>query len=227
MKNDPIIRGIWILIFGTIAFKLLFYVLTGGKDDMDDMMSSGSMAGSGTSINSFLAGLLIFLIKFLMIVLVAAIIIGVILWVKNNFFKDVHFNLSNAFKNDPVLKAIFGITGAVLGILLVIWIFNNLITTNWGTGEMNMMSSGEMSTMYGSGMTGFNASLGFTSIFTLIIQVLSFVLVISLIMGLFAYIKKQYGTGFMNMGSGEASSEKPKIIVEPNHSDSGTQNKTK
>jgi len=49
-----------------MAFQLLFNIITGGGDNMDDMNSQATMGN--TSFDSLLTGIMILLIKFLIIV---------------------------------------------------------------------------------------------------------------------------------------------------------------
>lgn len=198
MKNDPIIRMLLIVILGTIAFGLLFNTFTGGGNNMDDMMNASSnMLNSGTSIDVFLSSLFVLLIKFLMIVLVVAIVIGVVMWIKNNFFKDI--NITQKMNQDPMTKKAVGITVIVIGALLVLWVFNNLINPGMGYTSTGMgYNSTGMGYMNGTSGYGLNVSLGFTSVLSLLIKVLSYVFVISLILGLVAYLKKMYEAGSFN-----------------------------
>lgn len=197
MKNDPLIRMLLIVILGTIAFGLLFNIFTGGENNMGDMYSS-NMLGNGSSINVFLASLLVLLVKFLLIVLVIALVIGVVLWIKNNFFKDVKINLSQSNNQDPMLKKMIGIAVIVVGFILVLCVLNNVINPGMGYSSSGMGNMYGYNMMAGTSANGLNATLGFTAVLSLLIRVLSYVFIISLIMGLVAYLKKLYEAGAFN-----------------------------
>jgi cytochrome b subunit of formate dehydrogenase len=94
-------------------------------EDMGSMMNYGSTYGGG-----FLSGLLVLLVKFLIIVLVVSIIIGVLLWLKNNFFLNV--DISKQMNQNPMVKTIVGIIAAIIGLVLLIWVFNYLTGNNTG-----------------------------------------------------------------------------------------------
>lgn len=184
-KNSPIIRILLIIIIGTIAFGLLFNMLTGGGN-MDHMGGMNNM-GYGASIDTFLGGLLILLVKLLMIVLVIAVIIGVGVWVKNTFFKNASTNqLMKSINNDPILKTVLVITVAVIGVVLLLAILGSFTGTSLGSG------------LHGGMIGGFSSTLSIAGLLNLLIKALSFVLVVSLILALVAYIKKQADQGAFN-----------------------------
>lgn len=216
MKDNSIIKFLVTIILGTIAFQLLLNIFTGGGSNMNDMYSRNMMGyGYGNSVNGFLSALLVFLIKFLMIVLVIAILVGFIMWIKNTFFKDANFNFIHVVQTDPILKTTIGIVGGVLGILLVVWLFNNLINPSVGY-NMGNMNSG-INTMDGYGMmngyNGFNTSQGFGGLLSLLIQVLYFVLISSLILGVFAFLKKQYDAGAFSISKSATKQDTMSSII--------------
>jgi len=190
LKNNPVIRVLLIVIVGTIAFGLLFNLLTGGGN-MDHMGGMGSMGSYGTSIDTFLGGLLILLVKLLMVVLVIAVIIGIGIWIKNTFFKNANTGqFLQTINNDPILKTVSVITIAVIGVILLLALLGSLTGSGFGMGG----GIGGHGGMAG----GFSATLSIAGLLSLLIKVLSFVLVVSLILALAAYIKKQYDQGAFN-----------------------------
>jgi len=202
-KNDPIIRALLIIIIGTIAFSLLFNIFIGGGSSMGEHQAS-NMGGSAFSIDLFLSGILVLLVKLLLGVLVIAVIVGVIMWMKNTFFKDININtqILKSVNDDPILKTIVGISAAVLGIIIVLALMHSFFGPNMGysagmNGSMgyNVGISGGM----GYGMGGLNPTLGVAGLLALLIKVLSFVLVVALILAVVAYIKKQYDAGVFNL----------------------------
>jgi len=167
-----------------MAFQLLFNIITGGGDNMDDMNSQATMGN--TSFDSLLTGIMILLIKFLIIVLVIALVIGIFAWIKNNFFKDI--NIMQYINQNPMLKSISGITAAIFGLLILLYVFNYFINPGMGYGYGTDMMNGYSS-------NGFSGTLGVTGVVTFLVKILSYVFVISLIISLVAYFKKQIGTG--------------------------------
>jgi predicted lipid-binding transport protein (Tim44 family) len=198
MSKDPVLRVFVIIVLGVILFQLLFNLITGGS--MGDMGSSGMMGNSSTTLDSMITGLLILLVKLLIIGLVISLIIGAVIWMKKNFFKNI--NLSQNVNQNPMIKSILSIAGAIVGLLLLIYLYNYLINPGMGYGN-------EMSTSSGSAnMVGFSGTLGLTGVFTFLIKVLTYVFVITLIISLVAYFKKQIETGEMRLfGSDNISKE--------------------
>ena len=189
--GDPLVRIMLVIILGTIALGLLFSMLTGGGT-MDHMGGMGGY-GYGGSLDTFLGGLLILLVKLLLVVLVIAVVVGIAAWIWNTFFKNTNLQFVQAIKNDPVLKTISTVTLAIIGIVLLFALLGSL--TGAGAG----VSSG----IHGYGaMGGFNPALSIAGLLNLLIKVLSFVLVISLILALLAFLKKQYDAGVFNFMKG-------------------------
>ena len=195
-ENSPIIRVLLVIIIGTIAFGLLFNLLTGGEN-MNHTGGMGTMGGYGGSLDTFLGGILILLVKLLLVVLVIAVIIGAGMWIKNTFFKNASTSqLIKSVKNDPILKTVSVITISVIGIIFILALLGSLNGPSFSMG-------GAMEG-HGSMMGGFSPVLSIGSLLNLLIKVLSFILVISLILALVAYIKKQYDQGALNFEKSNA-----------------------
>ncbi len=158
----------------------------------------GAMNGygySGYSLNSFIIGFLVLLVKLLIVILVIAVIVGIFMWVKNNFFNKNDSQILAAIKNDPIIKTVTVITLAVLGIILIICLLSNF------------SNSGMVFRSYGGQMGGYESAFSVYGILFLLIKVLSFVLVISLICALIAYVRRQYDAGyFKNWRPSDSSS---------------------
>ncbi|MCX8131820.1 MAG: hypothetical protein N3I35_17205 [Clostridia bacterium] len=156
---------------------------------MDHM---GGMAGTGYgySIDTLLGGFLMLLIKLLLAVLIIAVVVGIVMWIKNIFLKDSTGGTQffQSIKNDPVLKTISIITIAVLGIILLF----ALLGSFGGVGVRYGMESHVG--RYG----GFSPVFSVAGLLSLLIRVLTFILVISLILALLGYLKKQYDAGTFN-----------------------------
>jgi len=159
-------------------------MITGGED-MEDM-GSQNMMGYNNSFNSLLSGLFVLLIKFLIIALIVILLIGMFMWIKNNFFKGV--NLSNYMNQNPIIKSILGITAAIFGLFILFYLFNYLVNPGMGY-------SYNLNIMNGNTSGGFNGTLAITGIITFLIKVLMYVFAITLIISLAAYFKKQFESG--------------------------------
>ena len=158
----------------------------------------GSMNGygySGYSLNGFLLSSLVLLVKLLIVVLVIAVIVGIDMWVKNNFFRNYDAQIFSAIKNDPIIKTVTVITLAVLGLILLICLISNFTNQGMGYG------------IYGGQMGGYVSIFSIYWILALLIKALSFVLVVSLICALAAYVKKQYDAGYFKNSKLGSSNE--------------------
>jgi len=143
-----------------------------------------NMSGTAFSINTFLAGSLVVLVKLLMGVLIAAAIVGVIMWIKDTFFKNNNINtkILKQINDEPILTSIAGVTAAVLGGSIVFILLDNFLRASRGYGIRYSMGTFS-STLVVAGLLGF------------IIKVLSLILVAALILAVVTYIKKQYDQG--------------------------------
>ena len=184
-KDDPLIRTLLIIILGTIAFSLLFQLFKGGNN-MD--MGMGNMGNTGYSMDGLLGGLLGLLFNLLIMALVVGAIIAIVQWVRKSFFKDANPKTMQLF-SDPLLKTVAVVVGAVFGLILLFGVFGNFFNTGMGYG-----------------MNGFSSSLSLYGLLTLLIKIMAIVLVVSVILALVAYLKKQYEAGafnaFRNNGTG-------------------------
>lgn len=152
---------------------------------MEDM-GSQSMMGYNNSFDSLLSGLFVLLIKFLIIALIVMLIIGMFIWIKNTFFKNV--NLTNYINQNPIIKSMLGITAAIFGLLILFYLFNYLVNPGMGHNyNLNIIN--------GNTSGGFNGTLAITGTITFLIKVLMYVFVITLIVSLAAYFKKQFESG--------------------------------
>lgn len=159
-------------------------MITGGED-MEDM-GSQNMMGYNSSFDGLLSGLFVLLIRFLIIALIVILLIGMFMWIKNNFFKGV--NLSNYMNQNPIIKSILGITAAIFGLFILFYLFNYFVNPGMGY-------SYNLNIMNGNTSGGFNGTLAITGIITFLIKVLMYVFVITLIISLAAYFKKQFESG--------------------------------
>lgn len=195
MSKDPVLRIFVIILLGVILFQMIFNLITGGNSMGE--MSSSNMNGNGTtSLDNLAMGLIVLLIKFLIIVLLISIIIGVFMWMKNHYFNNI--NLSQYFKTNSVKKQILGFAGAIIGLFLLIYVYNYLVNPSIGYSSYMTSSNSTVNNNIG----GFNGALGITGVVTFLIKVLTYVFLLSLIISLIAFIKKQLEAGGFHLFRG-------------------------
>lgn len=183
---NPVVRFAVVIIIGVAAMNLLFDYITGGKENMEHM---GNM-NQGYSYGGIVGGLLFFLIKCLVIVLVVALIAGIAIWAKNTFFKDKNINFLGPIRNDPVLKPITSIIAAIVGVIILLVIVHSVITPSMGHNPYMGMA--------GNGMQGgmsMGAGYGIAGGLVMIIKLFILILMVSLILAIFMYLKQQYDKG--------------------------------
>lgn len=143
-------------------------------------MDMGYMGGYGSTFGFFIGSLVIFFVKLLMVVLVITLIAGIILWTKNNFFKDLNLReglkergrkisqsqLVQTINNDPILKIVSVILLVIVGVVLLFSLFN-------GNNEPGI-------------------AYGITALLMMLAKLLMWVLIISLFFAALVYIKNQY-----------------------------------
>lgn len=158
-------------------------------------MGNMGSAGGNISFGGLIGGLLVLLVKLLLVVLVIAVVVGIFVWIKNNFFQNKNSQFMQSISKDPILKTISVVTLVIIGIVLLFALFNNF-------GQSGMVYGGYMGS--NSFSFGFNPTYSIAGLLTLLAKVLMFVLVVSLILALVAYLKKQYDAGTLNFfGSGK------------------------
>ncbi|MDF2522960.1 MAG: hypothetical protein K0R31_601 [Clostridiales bacterium] len=191
-RNDSLLRTILVVFFGVLAFGLLFNLFTGGGTTMGEHMGNmGYASGYGFSLGGLIVGLLALLVKILMVVLVAAVVIGAFAWVKNNFLQNNNSQWMQSINKDPVLKTISVVTLAIIGIVFLCALFSSFGQTGIGFGGY-------------LGGYGFNPIYSMAGILVLLVRVLMFVLIVSLILAVVTYLKKQYDSGNLNFfGAGK------------------------
>ncbi|MDS1029278.1 hypothetical protein RDV78_02005 [Bacillota bacterium LX-D] len=154
----------------------------------------------GFSSGNYLGLLLVLLIKFLMIVFVGALIFGAVVWIKNYFVSEKS-EYHQSLKNDPILKVVATVSVSILGIILVLTLINSI--TQPGLGFNFHMNNH---------MGGFQSSFNIAGILTILINILSFVLVVSIIGAVITYLKNQYEAGHLNFLKREVTAERDNFI---------------
>ena len=165
-----------------------------GAEQMN--MSGYSYSGNGVGL---IGGLIIVLIKLFMIILVLALLGAIFMWFKNNFFKNSDINFLQSFKNDPILRFMSIVTALTFILIFILALFNSFSVLGKGTGNsymtLNLMNS-------------------IAGLLTMLMQILSFVLVISLIMAIITFIKHQYEQGNLNVFKVNNNSQQSSINQE-------------
>jgi hypothetical protein len=142
------------------------------------------MGTYGYSLGSTLSTLLYVVVKVLIIVLAVVVVLGVIVWIRDNLFKNDSSKMIQTIKSDPLLKAVSVITLAVVGLVVLFAVMNGIMNPGRFQGNMS---------------TSFNPLMSIEGILVMLIRVLMFVLVISLALAAFMYVKSLYENGKLNM----------------------------
>lgn len=168
---------------------------------MDSMGSTGMEESSGSTLDSLVIGLILLLIKLLVIALIIVAVIGICLWLKKTFFRN--FDISQYIRKNPMSKPVLEIFAIIIGLVILISLYNYLVGPT--AGNQGDMAGNAASHMNG----GFSGALALTGVFSFIIKVLTYVFVITLIIGLFAYFKKLIrSSGFKLNSIFEVNSDK-------------------
>ncbi|MDF2907616.1 MAG: hypothetical protein K0R34_2937 [Herbinix sp.] len=200
MNKDPVFRGFIILVLGIILFQMIFNLITGGSR-MEDMGSSNILGNTTTSIDNLITGLMVLLIKVLIIALMVLIVCGIFLLLKKNYFNNI--DLKQQLNKSPMLKSILSITGVVVGLFFLMYVYNYLVNPTPGYSNSLLATN---NTEHATG--GFNGTLGITGVFTFLINVLIYVFVISLIISLLVFLKKQLEASGIHLFSTNQSNTK-------------------
>lgn len=128
IKNDPILKTIFVLLLGIFAFGFAFNIMFGSPQVG---MEHGMNQMSGYSLNNTLAYTVSLLTKILIILLIIAAIITAIKFIKNHVINDSQIKIGsqteilNKLKSNPLYSII-----AVLGLLLLFVVVISALTPN-------------------------------------------------------------------------------------------------
>lgn len=178
-KNDPLLRTILVVLIGILAFGILFNSFSGGVGTMggENMGNTGSY---GISFENLITGLVALMVRILVVVLVIALMVGLLVWINRNFLQNTNSQFVQSIKNNPILKTVTAVTLVIVGIVLLLALLSSFERPWYGFG------------------TGFNPVYSIAGLITLLIQILTFVLVISLMLAVASYLKSQYERGNLN-----------------------------
>ncbi len=176
IKKDPLIKTIFVVLIGILAFGFAFNIMFGSGGST---MEEGSMMGSGNSLGNTLEYIIALLIKLVII----GLLIGTIVWIFRSITKQMGTTQMDRFtwlREDPIIRNTLLIIGAVAVLLFGFWFLRGFIAPR---------SGGEM---IPSGVAYSATSIPFslTSIFSFILKVLIFILVLTLAYGAVMYMKE-------------------------------------
>ena len=178
IKKDPLIKTIFVILIGVLAFGFAFNIMFGaGSGSMEE----GSMMSAGYSLGNTLENIISLLTKLVIIGLLA----GVLVWIFRTITKQTGNGQDNRFawiKEDPIIRNALIIIGAVV-ILIFAFSFFKGITAPGNGGEMMRTSSSYAFS---------NTSFSLTNLFTFLIKVLILIFIIALVYGLVMYLKENY-----------------------------------
>lgn len=164
-----------------------------------------NMGGYNYSLGGSISTLLYLIIKLMIVVLAVVIVLGVIVWVRDNLFKNDSSKIVKDIKNDPLLKVVTVITLAIVGIVFLFAIINGILNP----GVSGSMGNGME---HQGGYIGYNPMYGISGILFLLIRALMFILVISLVLAGLTYLKDLYENGKLNVF--DTSNKKNSIITD-------------
>lgn len=176
IKNDPILKTIFIFILGIFSFSFAFSLMFGGSG------GTGAEHGSGTAGYSAATGLsqiIILLSKILIIVLLVAIIIAAVKFVKRHIIGNEPIKGLDPIKNKPIQTVLAGLGG----IILLFLAFSIMAPPSAGTEMAHATTSSMTTNIYGIGLAGVAAFL---------IKFVAVLSLIGLIAGLMMYVKDRY-----------------------------------
>jgi hypothetical protein len=152
------------------------------------------MGTYGYSLGSTLGALLYVIVKVLIIVLAVVVVLGVIVWIRDNLFRNDSSKIVQTIKSDPLLKAVSVITLAVVGLVLLFAVLNGIMNPG-------LHANYNMGRFQGTMNASYNPAMGIEGILVMLIRILMFILVVSLALAAFMYVKTLYENGKLNMFS--------------------------
>lgn len=192
IKNDPIIRTVTIIILGVLGFGFAFNIMFGPRNGYGMGMDNreAMMGGGGYSLGNTLSYIFIITFKLLLIALAIVALVYLFKLASKHLSPGGEIKLLDSIKKDPILKSITVIVLLIIMFGLISILFKDLLGTNNSYG---------MSGAYGSGMTGYNAAnAGISGVLISVFQVLLFVSVIGVVIGLVMYFKQNYSKQIVN-----------------------------
>lgn len=184
IKKDPLIKTIIVVLIGVLAFGFAFNIMFGSGSST---MEEGSMMGSGYSLGNTLESIIELLIK----VVIIGLLIGTIVWIFRSITKQTVSSQIDHFawlREDPIIRNALIIIGGVAVLLFGIWFLRGFVT----------LRSGEEMISGGMAYSTTLIPLGITSIFSFILKVMIFILVLTLAYGVVMYMKENYiNNGFV------------------------------
>jgi len=183
IKNDPILKAVTIIILSVLGFGFAFNIMFGTRNGgMEN--GEGMMGGGGYSLGDTLSYIFVLAFKLLLIALVILALIALFKYASKYLFQGGESKVFNKIKNDPVLKAATVIVLSILTIGLIFVLFGNFNGTNGGY----KMNYGYSYGMMGNGTT----NIGFSGILTFLLEVLLFIFIAGVILGLVMYLRQNY-----------------------------------
>lgn len=145
---------------------------------------------SGIGLGLTLGTIIYLIVKLLIIILAVVVFLGVVAWIRSNFFKNVNNGFMKNFGTDPILKTVMYITLGIIGLVVLICLINNILNPSVNMGMNNGFGF--------DNQMGYSPALGIAGILVLLIKVLMFILIISIIMAALVYIKSLCESGRIN-----------------------------
>lgn len=182
IKKDPVLKAITIFVVGIFAFAFAFSIMFGTGQSEHSHGAAAGMEGAATGYTAAtgFGNIIVMLAKILIIIILVAVIITAVKFIKKHVIGNEPVKGLDRFKNNPLAIPLMGIGG----ILLLLLAINMLAPASSGT---EMMHAGNQSAI------GYNgAGLGVPWILYIILKFLSAISLIGLVIGLVMYFKNRY-----------------------------------
>lgn len=178
IKKDSLIKTIVVVLIGILAFGFAFNIMFGSGGSS---MEEGSMMGGGYSLSNTLEYIIALLVK----VVIIGLLLGSIIWIFRSITKQTGSTQTDRFawlREDPIIRNTLIIIGVVAVLMFGFWFLRGFFAPR---SREEMMSGG---VAYSTSVIQFS----YASLFSFILKVLIFILILTLAYGILMYIKENY-----------------------------------
>ena len=179
IKNDPILKTISIFIVGIFSFAFAFSIMFGSSQGQSGSGGEHDHASTSTGYSAAtgLGEIIILLSKFLIIILLIAIIITAVKFIQKHVIGNEPIRGMEQLKNKPFMTILVGIGGILLLLVAI-----NLLPSSNGNEMVQSTASVHTNT----------AVFGLTAILSQLVKLIAVVSFIGLVVSLGMYFKDRY-----------------------------------
>lgn len=167
--NNIFFKSILVVVIGVFIFDIFFGFLTGSEDYY--------------SYKGLINGMLVLLIKLLIVLFLIIVIAVLTRWLKEVCIENINTGAFGRIINIPAFKLSIITAAFLIGIIFLFKFLSGFMITNNG---MNMAG------MNRGHYNGVNFGINMASLITLFINIAMCILIFTLILGAFMYLKEQY-----------------------------------